>query len=124
MEPVFVSEFFYQQVKRIALAHSTAKVHLLVKETRLMIQNAHPLIRLLQRLPSFIQLKKLPDEEEIPERILILGDTRHFADIKTASGFSGTAWFDNPVGFREIQTEFERWWQLAEIPMDGRRLSL
>ncbi len=111
-------------ISKMARAHAQAQVRILVRDTRPLVENSHRLVRLSQRLPSKIQLRKLIEEPENSEMAFVLCDRDQLVYKNDDKEYRG---FVNYAGAAEVQNlreAFSRLWELARPDPKLRVLSL
>ncbi len=113
-----------EALSEIARRHRQARVRLLVRDTRALVDQGHGLVRLAQRLPSKIALRRLRNDIETKAVAFVLGDR----DLLVYQNDP-----DNYQGFREEQAAarvkslgeiFDRAWETAEEDPRLRQLAL
>lgn len=111
-------------LSEIARRHRQAQVQILVRETRALVEHGHALVRLAQRLPSKVTLRRLTNDIETQAIAFALGDREHLVyqnDPDTYHGF-----YDEHAGARvkTLREIFDRAWETAEEDPRLRQLAL
>lgn len=103
-----------QALSDLARRHRRAQIRLLVADTQALVERGHSLVRLAQRLPSKIRLRKLTNDIECKAPSFILSDREHLLyqnDREQYRGFLDTQAAGQVKTLREI---FDRAWESAE----------
>ncbi|UZJ45738.1 hypothetical protein OOT55_06715 [Marinimicrobium sp. C6131] len=113
-----------EALSEIARRHRQARVQLLVRDTRALVDQGHGLVRLAQRLPSKVALRRLRNDIETQSIAFALGDREHLVyqnDPDTYHGF-----YDEHAGARvkTLREIFDRAWETAEEDPRLRQLAL
>lgn len=113
-----------EAISEIARRHRQAQVQILVRETRALVEHGHALVRLAQRLPSKVTLRRLTNDIETQAIAFALGDREHLVyqnDPDTYHGF-----YDEHAGARvkTLREIFDRAWETAEEDPRLRQLAL
>lgn len=101
-------------VSTMVRSHRLAKVRLLVRNTQPLIERSHGLVRLAQRLPSKVELRKLVVEPENTDMGFLLCD-RHQLLYKNDEGeYRGFVNRDGAAEVRSLRETFTRIWEYAQ----------
>lgn len=122
--PVFNHVDTVAAISRMARTHSQAQVRILVRDTRPLVENSHRLVRLAQRLPSKIQLRKLTEEPENTEMAFVLCDRDQLVYKNDDREYRGFVNYAAAPEVRTLQETFSRLWELARPDSKLRVLSL
>jgi len=79
--------------------------------------NDHPLFKLADRLPSYVEIRTTQDP--IPCQWLI--DSQMWFDF---DGVESRACYSDRPKIQNFMERFNKWWQTAKQPLDARRLSI
>lgn len=113
-----------QAVSELARHHRRARVRLLVEDTRVLTEQGHRLVRLAQRLPTKIAIRKLTNPLESKANGFVLGDRHQLfyqSDIENHLGFRHA---DDRARVKKLRESFDRAWETAEEDQQLRRLLL
>jgi hypothetical protein len=121
---VYGTEDFVQALSNFARSSRHCEVRLLIKDTQPAIESGHLLIRLAQRLPSKILIRRMTQEPANKAMGFMLGDTSKLLYKNDESAYRG---FYNQAAFPEVkqlQEEFNYLWHYAEAEPEFQRLHL
>lgn len=108
----------------LARRHRQTRVRLLVDQTQDLVERSHSLVRLAQRLPSKIALRRTTEELETSAPAFALGD-RHLlfyqSDLET---FQGVLDLEAGPRVNQLRDAFDRAWNSAEEDPRLRQLAL
>ncbi|TVP52606.1 MAG: N-acetyltransferase, partial [Halomonadaceae bacterium] len=113
-----------ERLSALARSSPRADVRLLIHDDRLLVRRHHRLIRLLQRLPSRMQLRLVNTSYPCSDSPFILGDDQGVLYRHDFAGHQGFANLAAPGRVRPLDEEFERMWQMARPSLELRQLPL
>lgn len=111
---VYGTPAFAESISMFSRSSRQAQVQILIKDTKPAIESGHLLIRLAQRLPSKILVRKMTLEPNNKAMAFMLGDSDKLLYKNEDSVYRG---FFNRAAAREIKPlreEFNYLWQYAE----------
>lgn len=111
-------------ISQMVRSHSQARVRILVRDTRPLVENSHRLVRLAQRLPSKIQLRKLTEEPENSDMAYVLCDRDQLVYKNDDREYRGFVNFAAAPEVKNLRETFSRTWELARPDPKLRVLSL
>ncbi|MAN51702.1 MULTISPECIES: hypothetical protein [unclassified Marinimicrobium] len=113
-----------EALSEIARRHRQAQVQLLVRDTRALVEYGHGLVRLAQRLPSKVTLRRLTNDIETQAIAFALGDREHLVYQNDPDNYHG--FYDRQAGARvkTLREIFDRAWETAEEDPRLRQLAL
>lgn len=114
--PLSHYENLIQKIKHLARSNRHFKIYILINQYSVQ-NNEHPLFRLLDRLPSFIEVRVTRDT--IPCQWLL--DNTAWFDFELND--SRVCFSDKPK-IKHFMERFNKWWQNAQAIPDARRLSI
>ena len=115
---------FIDALKSLCLSHAKTRVRILAQRPERAIRDGHGLIRLAQRISSFIELRQTAREHATNNFALMIADERYFLYREMADRFEGELVFGDAIRTRELCARFNTIWSAATQPADFRRLSL
>lgn len=111
---LYEQEDFEQALSLLARRHRLTRVRLLVRDSQPIAERGHMLLRLAQRLPSKIELRKLTNDIETRAISFVLGDRQELLyqnDMEQYRGF----WDSNAAAqVKTLKETFDRAWNTAE----------
>ncbi|MDQ2075421.1 hypothetical protein [Marinimicrobium sp. ABcell2] len=111
-------------ISALARAHRLARVRILVRDTQPLIERGHPLVRLAQRLPTKIELRKQVVEPENTDMAFLLADQERVLYKNDDREYRGFVNFQAPAEVRSLREAFTRAWENAEADPHLQRLHL
>ncbi|MGD2084105.1 MAG: hypothetical protein PVF91_14175 [Chromatiales bacterium] len=125
LEPaVFDSYELFEQASRIARRTRHSRIRIMVQESRRAAQDGHALVRLAQRLPSHVQIRKPHKDFEQYRHSFLIADGRGLLYRHSPDLFEATVDFNAPEQAQETGEFFDRVWELSQQDVQLRRLSL
>lgn len=121
---IYGNEDFIDAISQFVRSSRHAQLQLLVKDTKALVESGHQLVRLHQRLPSKIQLRKLTQEPDNTEMAFMLCDTNALLYKNDDSVYQGFANFDAAVEVKRLRETFDYVWQYGESEPELRILHL
>jgi hypothetical protein len=121
---VYATTEFAQCLSDFVRASRNAQVQILIKDTKQALETRHLLIRLAQRLPSKILIRKMTVEPNNKEMSFMLGDTDKLLYKNDDAVHRG---FFNSAAAREIKSlreEFNYLWQYGESEPEFNLLNI
>src|SRR5690606_16591758 len=100
------------------------QIHILVKETRPLIERRHQLVELSRRLSSKVILRKLTILPENTDMALILGDNDKLLYKNDDSVYRGFVNYDARAEVKRLGEIFNYVWQYAESEPGLQQLHL
>ena len=121
---VFDDKAFVEAVKQLVIGHSRALVRVLVQDSTHAAKQGHRLFHLGQEVTSKIKFHQ-PSREHIDHHgTFMLVDDAGFSQRRTHERYTGNASFNDSQKVRELQSFFERAWNLSEPDAYLKRLSI
>jgi hypothetical protein len=121
---IYGNDAFISALSTFARSSQYTQVQILVKDTKPLVENNHKLVKLHQRLPSKIQLRKLIIEPDNTEMGFMLCDTTSLVfknDDRVYKGFANYSAAAEVKRFREV---FDYVWQYAETEAEFQVLNI
>jgi hypothetical protein len=111
---IYGSDEFIQSMSNFVRSSRYAQVQILVKNTKPLVETAHKLAKLHQRLSSKILLRKLTVEPENTDMGFMLCDTNTLLYKNDETAYKGFANFDAAVEVKRLRETFDYIWQYGE----------
>lgn len=111
---IYSAPDFVEAISAFSRSSRQAQIQILIKDTKPIIGFGHLLVRLAQRIPSKIQVRKMTLEPNNKDMAFMLGDTDKLLYKNDDSVYRG---FFNSTAAREVKPlreEFNYLWQYAE----------
>lgn len=108
----------------LARSHRWARVRILVQDTLPLIEYGHALVRLAQRLPSKIEVRKQHGELENTDMAFVLADSEQVLYKHDDRLYRGFVNFKAPAELRSLREAFVRAWEYAQPDPRLQRLYL
>lgn len=102
-----------EAISKMARAHRLARVRLLVRDSQPLIDRGHGLVRLAQRLPTKVELRKLVVEPENGDMAFLLCDRDRVIYKGDDNVYRGFVNRDGAAEVQRLRTIFERIWEHA-----------
>ena len=116
--PVYDCDAFVSAVSALARASRYARIQLLVKDTKPLIERGHKLARLSQRLSSKITLRKLTVAPENTDMAFMLCDNDTLLYKNDDLAYSGFANYAAAAEVKRLRETFDYLWEHAESEAD------
>ena len=126
LEPDF---YHYKEIYRImaglAQQNRKAEIRIITHDSRVASYNGHFLIKLAQKLPSYVQVRTTvtPKHRLFSESWLII-DERAFMRVKVLPRFEGNFDTDNRLENRSMCETFMEFWEASQPDQNTRWLNL
>jgi hypothetical protein len=114
-----------QHLTRLATINRNTDIRIIAHDTRVAANQGHILIQLVQKLPSFAQIRLTvtPAHQNFRESWLIADDSAYMR-IRNPERFEGYYEIDNKLECRSYYDTFIEMWEASEPDQNTRRLSL
>lgn len=123
LDPViFNTDEFVDAISQIARNHRYAQIQILVKDTQQLLENSHKLVKLAQRLPSKLGIRKLtiePDDKKLGFMLCDNDGLLYKNDDAIYQGFANSNATAEVKHFRGI---FDYIWQYGEAEPELQQL--
>lgn len=121
---VYDSKDFVNAVKSLVTKNPQSRVRIIVLQPETVIGTQHRLVDLVQRLTSFMTIRRPgPDHRDFNEALMIC-DQRHTIHRKLSDRFDGHAYFDAPGRAAKLQQVFDELWEYGVPDPNFRQLFL
>lgn len=111
---VYDNEAFVSVLSSLARSSRYSQIHILVKETRPLIERRHQLVELSRRLSSKITLRKLTILPENEDMAFMLGDNDKLLYKNDDSAYRGFVNHEARAEVKRLGETFTYVWQYAE----------
>jgi hypothetical protein len=111
-------------ISALARSQRLARVRILVQDTQPLIERGHQLVRLAQRLPSKIELRKQQVRPENTDMAFMLADREQLLYKNDDRSYRGFVNFKAPAEVQSLKEIFAHAWENAETAPDLQRLHL
>lgn len=115
---------FLVAIRRLATSARQARIRVLVREVEPAVKPDHRLIELARRLSSFIEIRRLGDDDREFNEAFLLVDQIGFLRRPTGDGFEAEGSFHDPLRTRELLRAFDDLWSRARADANLRRLHI
>lgn len=122
--PLYDRPEIEEAISALARNHRRAQVRLLVEDTRVLAEQGHRLVRLAQRLPTKIAIRKLTNPLESKAGGFVLGDRHQLFYQSDLENYLGFRHSDDQARVKTLREIFDRAWETAEEDQQLRRLLL
>jgi hypothetical protein len=122
--PIYDREEFISGLSQLVRHSRFAQVHILVKNTKPLIERGHKLARLAQRLSSKILLRKLTLEPENSDMGFMLRDSDGLLYKNDDQVYRGFANYAAAAEVKRLRETFDYLWQYAEPEPDLQLLHI
>jgi len=113
---------FLEALQVLAVNHG--QIRILVKDSSTAVKNGHRLIPLSQRLTSFIQIRKAPEDYRDYNEAFLIADSTGCSLRRHAERFEGSVHFNAVKTCHDLLTFFNQVWSNSAPDPDLQRLYL
>lgn len=125
LEPaMYGSPAFIEAVLTLIKRSRQARVRILAADTKRMVENGHPILRLLRRADEQCQIKKYQVEPDAITPAYFICDDHSMIRRQDATIYKGFCYRDDRARITNQQEEFDERWALATDDPNLRQLSL
>lgn len=122
--PLYHDPQVVEAISAFARSSRYARVRILIRDSDPLVQRAHRLLLLAQRLGSRIEIRKLHPTVDTPEWEFAVADLRRVLVAEDKAQWQGIYDPDAPVRARKLLDPFEQSWPLAGVDANLRRLTI
>jgi len=122
--PLFANQGFVDCIRQLARDNPRTEIRILVHDTRINVQNDHPLIALAQQLSSSIHIHNTARQHRELQKTQLLVDDFGYLTCPIATQYEGTANLYDRLEVRTLQQKFDDMWQQSSPDITVRRLHL
>ena len=126
LEPdLYNTREIYQHLSNLATNNRKTDIRIIAHDTRLAANQGHYLIKLAQKLSSFVQIRTTVTRahRQFFESWLIIDDIAYMR-IRNPTQYGGNFETSNKLETRSFITRFEEIWEACQVDQNTRRLSL
>ncbi|MFT7185281.1 MAG: N-acetylglutamate synthase-like GNAT family acetyltransferase [Pseudohongiellaceae bacterium] len=121
---VLNDEQFRQSILQLAKNNAQAEIRILLEDGKANTGQFSPLINLVQRLTSFVEIRTLPSTAHKFTEWVTLVDFSAGIYRKTLDSYTGFATYDSSLIAQRLIAKFDDQWQFAKPSAEFRRLSI
>ncbi|MDD3518708.1 MAG: hypothetical protein PHQ14_10195 [Chromatiales bacterium] len=114
---------FVQSVSALARSSRYADVRILIRDNGIILKQGHGLVRLYQRIPSRVQLRRQVEDMEPMTEAFLVADQDGYLHRRLADRYDGEARFHALRRARELVTLFKQAWEQSLPDPSLRRLT-
>jgi len=121
---VYDTPRFLENVKRLVLSRSHARIRVLISDPTRVIKSVNRFVNFGRRLSTFIEFRQLTPEMPVREDAFFLADDCALVYRARAERWEGIADTDERRLARMYLEQFDHMWQLAEPALELRQLKI
>ena len=123
LKPAYLADQqLVDEIQALCMRHPYAQVRILLRSSEVVRGGSHPLLRLKDRLASFIQVRKLKSDMRCDHTDFLLGDEKRILYQQEENRPVGYCHAYAPLEGRELAVEFDQLWEYAEVDPQLRQL--
>lgn len=122
--PLYDTPEFSEAVSQLARSGRHARVRLLIREHDHLVKQGHHLVRLAQKLPSYVEIRRIAPEYRQALNGFMVADRESVVYQPQTDTYEAQASHHAPRWARDLLTDFQRLWDHAVPDAELRRLSL
>jgi hypothetical protein len=122
---IYSDKEVFDHMSNLAIHNRKTDIRIIAHDTRVASQDGHFLIRLAQKLPTFVKIRTIvmPLDKKFSENWLIIDD-RSYMRIRNPHRYEGYFEMDNRLECRILLERFDEIWEASTPDHNTRRLSL
>ena len=122
---IYSDKELFDHMSNLAIHNRKTDIRIIAHDTRVASQDGHFLIRLAQKLPTFVKIRTtvMPLDKKFSENWLIIDD-RSYMRIRNPLRYEGYFEMDNRLECRILLERFDEIWEASTPDHNTRRLSL
>ncbi|MEJ2481018.1 MAG: hypothetical protein P8Y78_12805 [Acidihalobacter sp.] len=125
LEPaIYDNAEFAEAVSKVARSGRRARVRLLIREHDRLVRHGHALVRLAQQLPSYIEIRRVAQEDRHAVQGYLVADDAGVLYLPQTDAFQAKTSARDRRWARDLLAEFQRLWDRATPDRQLRRLPL
>ena len=121
---VYDNNEFVDAVKNLAIGHSQAQVHIIIQDSRKVIDQGHRIIELARRISSSIHIRKTPSEMKSYSQAFLIADKTGVLYRTIGDRFEGFVNFDDRFECKNLLDFFSTTWDHSAPDPELRRLHI
>ena len=121
---LFGSNELFDAIKELAIKDRRSHIHILVQDTKHMVQTDHQLMKLSRRISSHMQIKVTAREHRDVIENFIIFDDRGYIVQDNPARYDGSGNFYAPLKTRQLSEHFLEMWEHGVVDSSLRQLSL
>ena len=115
---------FLDAVRQLALNGRRSLIRVLLQDSTLAIKRGHGIVRLAQRLSSFIEIRQPHTDYRDFNQAFLLADRRGYIHRLHADRYQGSADFNGPLKARELGNFFDEVWEKSHPDPELRQFHI
>jgi len=122
---IYSDKALFDHMSNLAIRNRKTEIRIIAHDTRVASQDGHFLIRLAQKLPTFVKIRTttIPLDKKFRENWLIVDD-RSYMRIRNPLRYEGYFEIGNRLECRILLEQFHEIWEASQPDSNSRRLSL
>lgn len=122
---IYDQENLADRISQLARSNPRARIRILVKDTRPLVERGHKLLTLARRLSSKVEIRKLLTEPENDSHAYLIGDRNLLLYKHDDRDYQGFANYQAGPEAQKFLEEFNFLWDRhSEVPVDLRTLRI
>ena len=121
---IFGTKVFVATCKKLALAHHTTQIKIIIFEPEIIIKYRHELLRLAAKLESSITLRKCHPSFENYNACMFIADDAGYIYKENGTIYTGIANFNDRKLCKQFLKQFTEMWELATPDPNLRKLHM
>jgi len=121
---VYDNSEFVDAVKNLAIGHSQAQVHIVIQDSRKIIESGHRIVELARRVSSSIHIRKTPAELKSHSQAFLIADKTGLLYRTIGDRFEGYVNFNDRFECKNLLDFFSSTWEHSTPDPELRRLHI
>lgn len=123
--PIYADDALVENISKLVRRSAQSKLRILLRDTRPLYGSDHPLLSLVQRLPSHAQIRRYVDGAQNPNYGFLCADESHLVYFSDEPTWNGFARHEARAKARTSLDEFNTLWTYGSKPDPNlRRLTI
>lgn len=115
---------FLAVVRQLAIRSRFVRIRALVRDSESLVRNDHRFLELARRLSSYVELRRLGEEDRQFNEAFLVVDERAYLHQRVSDLYEAELNDNNPLKAKELTKLFEDLWARADLDPNLRRLHL
>lgn len=125
LEPmIYDNAEFVDAVKNLAIGHSRSQIHIIVQDSRKIVEQGHRIVELARKISSRIHIRKTPSEAKNHAQAFLIADQTGLLYRTVGERFEGYAEFDDRFQCKHLLDFFNATWEHSAPDPELRRLHI
>jgi hypothetical protein len=121
---VYDNSEFVDAIKKLAIGHSQAQVHIIIQDSRKVIEQGHRIVELARRISSSIHIRKTPAEMKSYAQAFLIADKTGLLYRTIGERYEGYVNFDDRFECKNLLDFFATTWEHSVPDPELRRLHI